>query len=53
MVSAPLSPNEIDWAIAQLQAPLIDVDEDDLLDLPEDEADDIRIANLMMTNWSL
>ena len=53
MVNAPLTPNEIDWAIAQLPAPLIDVDEDELLDLPDEEADDIRIANLMMTNWSL
>ena len=53
MVNAPLSPTEIDWAIAQLQAPVIDVDEDELLDLPDDEADDIRIHNLMMTNWSL
>ena len=52
-MTAPLSTTEIDWAIAQLQTPLIDVDEDELLDLPDEEADDIRIANLMMTNWSL
>ena len=47
-----LTPDEIDWAIAQLPAPLIDVDEDELLDLPEDEADDIRTYNLMMSNRS-
>ena len=48
-----LTPDEIEWAITQLPAPLIDVDEDELLDLPEDEADDIRMTNLTMSNWSL
>jgi hypothetical protein len=44
---------EIEWAIERMEAPLIDVDPDELMDLDEHERDEIEIANFMMTNRSL
>jgi hypothetical protein len=44
---------EIEWAIERMEAPLIDVDPDELMELDEHERTEIEIANFMMTNRSL
>lgn len=44
---------EIEWAIERMEAPLIDVDPDELMDLDAHERDEIEIANFMMANRSL